>query len=115
MNVVAYATDLAPYSPEMVKLTDGNRRAMIAWVRMLRADGKTNIFDALQFVFDEARGRRGRPSKAMIVDTILLLTDGLPTAGRVQDSELIASAPDRSDLFASRSTECSIIRRFNLR
>lgn len=91
VNVVAYSTDLNPYSQDMVKLTDGNRRAMIAWVRMLRAEGKTNIFDALAFVFDEASGRRGRPSKAMIVDTILLLTDGLPTAGRVQDSELIAS------------------------
>jgi len=91
VNVVAYSGVLNPYAREMVKLTDGNRRAMISWARMLHANGKTNIYDALALVFDQARGKRGRPSKAMIVDTILLLTDGLPTAGRVQDSALIVS------------------------
>lgn len=95
VNVVAYSDGLRPYAPGMIKLDAKNRRGLIAWVKALRATGKTNIYDALEFVLDEARGRRGRPSREMIVDTVVLLTDGLPTAGRVQDSDLIASEVER--------------------
>jgi Mg-chelatase subunit ChlD len=91
INIIAYSNGLRPYHPRMVKLDDITRRGIIAWVKTLRAHGKTNIYDAVEMVLLEARGRRGRPSKAMIVDTVMLLTDGQPTAGKVQASDLICS------------------------
>ena len=95
VNVIAYSDGLSLYSDEMVKLDAKNRRGLVAWAGALRAEGKTNIYDALASVLDHAKGRRGRASPEMTVDTMVLLTDGLPTAGRVQDSELIASEVER--------------------
>ncbi len=91
VNVLAYSDGVDAFEDDMVKLDGSNRRALIAWVKTLRAHGKTNVYDALETVFKTAAGRRGRPSKRMIVDTLLFLTDGLPTAGQLRDSELICS------------------------
>ncbi|NRA97882.1 MAG: HEAT repeat domain-containing protein [Planctomycetes bacterium] len=95
VNVVAYSDGLQPYAEGMIKLDAGNRRGLIAWAKALRADGKTNIYAALRSVFDTARGRRQRAAPEMTLDTVVLLTDGIPTAGRVQDSDLIASEGER--------------------
>lgn len=95
INIIAYGDELEPYSRHMVELDDVQRRAIIAWVKSLRAKGKTNIYDAIEMVMEEARGRGQRLSKEMVIDTIFLLTDGMPTAGKVTDRKLLASEVHR--------------------
>ncbi len=91
VNVIAYADQLHPFSGAPVVLDDASRRSILGWVRTLSAKGETNLFDALESTLLSARGERGRPGKEMPVDTVFVLTDGLPTAGKVQDAEILAS------------------------
>ena len=92
VNVLAYDTDVERYAARMVKLDDTNRRGIIAWAKTLTAEGQTNIYDPLTEILEAAN----TPSKKtggerLRLDAILLLTDGRPTAGRIEDPDLLAS------------------------
>jgi hypothetical protein len=91
VNIIAYNDDLQPYSENLVELTDVTRRALIGWTRTLNAYGRTNIYDALAVVLNKCVQHGGRGAKgAMLVDSILLLSDGLPTEGRILDPFVLA-------------------------
>ncbi len=73
-NLIVYDTTVKPLWKELRKLDDENRKEILARVRQLQPAGGTNIFDSLETAYTD-------PS----VDTIYLLTDGEPSAGRLTD------------------------------
>ncbi|HMS16661.1 MAG TPA: HEAT repeat domain-containing protein, partial [Planctomycetota bacterium] len=91
VNIIAYNDGLQFFAPEPVVLDDITRRSMVGWTRTLSAAGRTNIYDAIAHVLSRSVDHSPRKAKgAMLVDSILLLSDGLPTEGRVLDTMLLA-------------------------
>ena len=73
-NLIAYETRVRPIWNELRKLDNENRKDILKEVERLRPAGGTNIFDSLEAAFADPE-----------VDTIYLLTDGQPSAGRLTD------------------------------
>ena len=71
-NVIAYATDVKPWKSKLQESNQENRDAAVAWVNALDLAGETNIMGALDAALSEKT-----------VDTIYLLSDGTPSAGRI--------------------------------
>jgi uncharacterized protein YegL len=78
VNLIAYETKVQPLWNELRALDDDNRAVLIKIARELPLGGGTNIFDALEAAFADAK-----------VDTIFLLTDGEPSTGRLVSPEAI--------------------------
>ncbi len=84
-NIVFYNSIQEPFSEKMVVLNRETRRRAIAFVDGIEPSGATNISDALARGMGFA-GAVEKASKAG-VDTIYLLSDGMPTAGIVDVDE----------------------------
>ena len=77
-NVVVYESAVVPFWKELQPCSDEVRKDAIERTKQIALGGGTNIFDALEQAFADPE-----------VDTIYLLTDGEPTAGRIVDREQI--------------------------
>lgn len=77
-NVVVYENAVVPFWKELQRCTDEVRKEAIERTAQIALGGGTNIFDALEQAFADAE-----------VDTVYLMTDGTPTAGRIVDPEQI--------------------------
>ena len=77
-NVVFFDSSVSKWQKKMVKMTTGNREDAIKWSQRMRPRGATAIYDALEFAF----GLEG-------LDTIYLLTDGQPSAGKINNAKRI--------------------------
>ena len=76
VNLVDYETGVHPMWDAIRKLDNDNRKELLDRVRQLQLAGGTNIFEALEAAFRDPK-----------VDTIYLLTDGQPSAGRLTNTE----------------------------
>lgn len=74
VNVVAYEANVHPMWPSLQKLDAEHRADVLKLVRAMPMGPGTNIFDSLELAFADPK-----------LDTIYLLTDGEPSAGRVRD------------------------------
>jgi hypothetical protein len=77
-NIVPFTNDVLPWRPKLVQATVGNVRAAIADFEKCQARGRGNFYDAAVFALDDPE-----------VDTLLTLTDGVPTGGFHSDLELV--------------------------
>ncbi|MDF1799404.1 MAG: VWA domain-containing protein [Planctomycetota bacterium] len=80
-NIVFFDTDVSPFTDELIEMTAKARAAALKYVSKQVPGGGTAVYDALDAAFDDER-----------VDTIFLLTDGAPSAGRIVDPDRIAEA-----------------------
>lgn len=87
-NVLLFNHEVLPWQPTMVTATEELRRKAKEWVEPRLPIGGTNIHDALEAAFQIALKSTGKP----MVDTVFFLTDGTPTAGKIQDPKLILEA-----------------------
>lgn len=69
-NIVVFTNDVLPWRPKLVMANPNNVRTAIADFERCQAHGRGNFFDAALFALED-------PS----VDTLLTLTDGVPTGG----------------------------------
>jgi len=69
-----------------VEATETAKRRAKKWIESQDPVGGTNIHDALEAGFRMATGGGGSEP---VVDTLFFLTDGRPTAGKVQDADAI--------------------------
>ncbi|MFV1959161.1 MAG: VIT domain-containing protein [Planctomycetota bacterium] len=88
-NVIAYHTAVIPLWKTVRPYTDANRKEAIAFVNGLRAQGGTNIQEALTSALEETPPE-GLPSM------LLFLTDGRPTVGTT-DTDLLLKAVDAAN------------------
>ncbi|MFO0871324.1 MAG: VIT domain-containing protein [Pirellulales bacterium] len=96
-NIVAYDTEVESYRPELQRFQDETRKSALGFVESLSAGGSTNIDGALRVALAQLTDR-SRPNY------VIFLTDGLPTAGVTNESQIVAHAQEwnqvRARLFA---------------
>ena len=91
-NVILFASAVKVWKKKMMPATPKNKAAIKRWILSTRTFGATNFFGGLERAF----GFTGRGSfdkgYQVTVDTILMLSDGSPTAGRLQKAGEILDA-----------------------
>lgn len=89
-NIILFNHDLKIMSEKMVKLSSSTRQAAFDFIDRTPAESGTNIYDALEKAFSFAgAGLQDKLVKSS-VDTIFLMTDGVPSAGQIQSTMDIA-------------------------
>jgi len=78
LNIVTFAANYKAWQETLQPLAGGGREKAQAFIKDMATSSGTNVFDTLEFALRDKR-----------VDTIFLLTDGLPTAGRHTDKASI--------------------------
>ncbi len=86
-TIVVYSTDVRSWKGSLQPATVKNKASARKFVEELKPEGATNIFDALVTSMEiAAPPAKGREPDA---DTILFMTDGQPTHGKVIDAHQI--------------------------
>ncbi|HET6893069.1 MAG TPA: VWA domain-containing protein, partial [Pyrinomonadaceae bacterium] len=80
-NIIDYSDSIARFSERPVIKTDATIGEARSYIKRLRAEGSTNIHDAL------VEALRQSPSSEML-PLILFLTDGLPTSGETRETAI---------------------------
>jgi hypothetical protein len=84
-NLIFFNHEVVPWQPKMVEASEATKNLAKGWVEPRPPTGGTNLHDALEAGFAIATRTTGSPE----IDTIFFLTDGRPTAGKIQDPKLI--------------------------
>jgi HEAT repeat protein len=74
VNIVTFSREFTPWQQQLQPLAGAGRARAIEYVRGIEMRSGTNVFDTLEFALGDKR-----------TDTIYLLSDGEPTAGRFTD------------------------------
>ena len=74
VNIVTFHREFTPWQSQLQPLAGAGRGRALEFVKGIETRNGTNVFDTLEFALADKR-----------VDTIYLLSDGLPTAGRLLD------------------------------
>src|SRR6185503_5016831 len=83
-NVIFFTHEVVNLSDKMLKISASSRKQAFDWIDKLEPFGGTNPYDALERALAYvAGGMFGEKLQKSGVDTICLVTDGLPTAGQV--------------------------------
>ncbi len=77
-NIVPFTNDVLPWRPKLVPANPANVHTAIADFEKCQARGRGNFFDAAIFALDDPE-----------VETLLTLTDGIPTGGFHSDLDLV--------------------------
>ncbi|HBO52727.1 MAG TPA: hypothetical protein DD471_12150 [Planctomycetes bacterium] len=78
LNMISFDATFRPWQKALQPLKGKGRARALSYVARITTGSGTNVFDTLEFALKDKR-----------VDTIYLLTDGLPTRGRLTASEAI--------------------------
>lgn len=83
-NVIFFSHEVVSLSEKMLKFSPATRKQAFEWIDKLEPYGGTNPFDAIERALAYTGGGiSGEKLQKSGVDTICLVTDGLPTAGQV--------------------------------
>lgn len=77
-NVVAFNGGILPWKEGLSAASGSTRADCVTWVEKLGALGGTNLFDSLEWAFEDKD-----------VDMILILSDGEPSAGQITEPSSI--------------------------
>lgn len=81
-TIITFENNLKMWKKEMVQATASNKKKAVAYIKMLHAGGGTNISDALEKSLELAGAGTADSTVALNVETVFLLTDGVPSAGK---------------------------------
>ncbi|MEC8652298.1 MAG: VWA domain-containing protein [Planctomycetota bacterium] len=76
VNVIFFESAITSVWKEVRALSAGNRRELLDDIQAVKQTGGTNLYDAVEFAFQDPE-----------VDTVYLLTDGQPGAGKYIEAE----------------------------
>ncbi len=88
-NLIYYGTEVKMFQPKMVPASKGMKLQAIKLIDEIKAGGGTNIYDSLVKAFTLGGGDNEKKNFENSVDTIFFLSDGVPTAGKITDTDLI--------------------------
>ena len=92
-NVIFFSHEVVSLSEKMLKMSPASKTQAFTWIDKLEPYGGTNTYDALERALSYAvTGTMGEKLQKSGVDTVCLLTDGMPTAGQVSRTEDICAA-----------------------
>ncbi|MAF67674.1 MAG: hypothetical protein CMJ84_18725 [Planctomycetes bacterium] len=83
-NLIFFADQISKWKGKLVELDAASRASAQRRLRSLHAGGGTALFNGLAEALEDVE-----------VDTIILLSDGMPSAGRIQGSEQILDEIER--------------------
>lgn len=97
-NIVTFNANVDYWKKELVPADDGNKNAAVKWLAKLtvanivpvggRSPGQTNTFEALNAAFGLVQGQEIQKSTYKTdADTMFLLSDGMPTTGRIVEPQ----------------------------
>lgn len=87
-NLVPFSSLCTPWKPELVAMDEEVLEQAIAYIRKLKSGGETNVYDTLLHALADPK-----------VNTIYFLSDGAPTAGKIQDhAEIIKRITELNSL-----------------
>jgi Mg-chelatase subunit ChlD len=90
VNLITFSDKAHTWRRSLLPMTAKGKAKAKAEVRSYRADGATNLFDALGLCFEMAEESLDAPRREDDApDTIFLLTDGEPSEGELRDPGLI--------------------------
>ncbi|MEM8885683.1 MAG: VWA domain-containing protein [Planctomycetota bacterium] len=78
-NVILFSEKVQPWSKKLVEASPKKKEKLLEFIDGVEAAGATNIWDALALAL-----------KDKDVDTVVLLSDGAPTAGKIRSTAEIA-------------------------
>ena len=84
-NVILFNHEVLPWQTGVVTVSESTKKKCERWINSVPPAGLTNIHDALELAFRLVFRTTGEPD----FDTIFFLTDGKPTAGKVQQADQI--------------------------
>ncbi len=88
-NIIYYNSEVKMYSPKMLAATKPIKTRTLQFIDQIKAEGGTNIYDSLIKAFTLGGGENDKKNFEQSVDTVFFLSDGVPTAGRITDIDLI--------------------------
>jgi hypothetical protein len=92
-NVIFFSHEVVSLSEKMLRMSSTTKTQAFTWIDKLEPYGGTNTYDALERALSYAvSGTMGEKLQKSGVDTVCLLTDGMPTAGQVAKAEDICAA-----------------------
>jgi len=92
-NIVTFDSVVESYKPELQRFNDESRKAALGFVEGLFVGGGTNIDGALTTALAQIKDTK-RPTY------VLFLTDGIPTAGEVNEAKIVANAKTNNSIHA---------------
>ena len=92
-NILAYDSEVEAFRPEMERFNNKTRQQALGFVEGLYAGGATNIDGALTMAMGMLRDS-SRPNY------IIFMTDGLPTAGVTNESQIVTASQQNNKVRA---------------
>ncbi|NQT17240.1 MAG: VWA domain-containing protein, partial [Planctomycetes bacterium] len=92
-NILAYDSEVEAFRPEMERFNNKTRQQALGFVEGLYAGGATNIDGALTMAMGMLRDS-SRPNY------IIFMTDGLPTAGQTNESQIVTASQQNNKVRA---------------
>ncbi|HJT32772.1 MAG TPA: VIT domain-containing protein [Pirellulales bacterium] len=92
-NIIAYDNAVESFRPELQRFDDASRQAALGFIEGVYAGGSTNIDGALATALEQLRDS-SRPNY------VLFMTDGLPTAGEVNEMKIVANSQSHNHVRA---------------
>jgi HEAT repeat protein len=83
-NIVNFHSFLVPYAEKLVRMDSGQRTKALKWIDALPMGDGTHTWDGLEECFRQAGGNFFVKNASGALDTIYLMSDGVPSSG-VQD------------------------------
>ena len=99
-NVMFYNQQVVPMSRKLVTLDKSSLRKAFAFIDRLAPNGGTNIHDALERGFSYAAKGADSALSEKGIDTIFLLSDGMPTVGQITETREILKKFARNNKLA---------------
>jgi HEAT repeat protein len=90
INVLAFSEKVTRFNARATAATDGGKKNVVRWLNDQMTGSMTNIWDALRQSFGDHLSAGGATRFEELPDTIVFLTDGVPTAGRFRDERSLA-------------------------
>jgi Ca-activated chloride channel family protein len=84
-NIVAYDSSVESFRPELQRYSEETRKQAVGWIEGIYAGGSTNIDGALKTALGMFQDEK-RPGY------VVFLTDGLPTAGETNESQIVVNS-----------------------
>ena len=96
-NVILFAEDARPFASAPVAVDATTLAAVEAFVDAAKPDGGTNLSSALDRALLLTEPDSRRALRDLGIDTVVLLTDGVPSRGPVLDPEQILAEVTRQN------------------
>ena len=90
-TIIVFENRVKKWRKKLVQATNANKNLAIAYLEKLHSGGGTNISDALEATFELAGAGATDANAELGVETIFLLSDGSPTAGKITNKNQIVT------------------------